>query len=145
MSNKVEKLSTSIEVLCTKKDLQMAFPRWNENAVLHVFHQERKIWTERAPSGDVKKLLDILKRSIPSLGYVVEKYDTPSEYYIKMEGNNYDLWDTESKDRCRVEVTSYEDNLDKHYELVGRIKALLILKGFKVYTGVCEVTKKIIC
>jgi hypothetical protein len=112
---------------------------------MQIFHNQESIHTEDRPSSDVRKVLDILKKRVPTLSYVLSKYELSSEYYINLGGTQYDIWSSDKPDQARIEITSYEDNLDKHYEEVDRLKEQLMRRGVQVKSGQCEVTTKTRC
>jgi hypothetical protein len=145
VSNKVEKLVTMVTVLCARDELIKRFPKMNTTSSMQIFHNQESIHTEDRPSSDVRKVLDILKKRVPTLSYVLSKYELSSEYYINLGGTQYDIWSSDKPDQARIEITSYEDNLDKHYEEVDRLKEQLMRRGVQVKSGQCEVTTKTRC
>lgn len=145
MSNKVEKLVTMVTVLCKREELIRRFPRMNITSSLQIFHNYESIHIEDRPSSDVRTVLDILKKRVPTLNYVLTKYEASSDYYIKLNGTQYDIWSSDKPDQARIEITSYEDNLDKHYEEVDKLKEQLMRRGVQVKSGQCEVTTKTRC
>ena len=145
VSNKVEKLETTVVVLCSREELIRRFPKMNTTSSMQIFHNQESINIEDRPSNDVAKVLDILKKRVPTLSYVLSKYALSSEYYIKLEGTQYDIWNHTDKGKARLEITSYESNLDKHYEKVDRLKEVLMKSGVQIEGGQCEVTTKTRC
>ncbi|MHA2064025.1 MAG: hypothetical protein ACXABY_06560 [Candidatus Thorarchaeota archaeon] len=145
MSNKVEKLQTMVTVLCSREELIRRFPKMNTSSSMQIYHNHQLIHVEERPSRDLHKVLPVLRKHVPTLSFLVEKYELSSEYYIKIGNTQYDIWNSSDKNKAKIEITSYEDNLDKHYEKVDRLKEHLMRRSIQVEAGQCEVTTKTRC
>jgi hypothetical protein len=114
-------------------------------SAMTIFHSNRQVHVENTPSRDVQKVLDVIKKYVPTVSYIVERWETPSDFYIQIENHTVDVWNTDYPDKAKLEFTSYHDDLNDHYRMVDKVKEMLIRRGVKLKDSKCEVTKKIRC